>query len=70
MKAKRLDCRGLACPHPVLKTKELLDQGEAPHLTVLVDNPAAQENVGRFLALEPAMLLLDEPFAWGIRSWS
>jgi len=44
-----LDCRGQACPHPVLKTKEMLDQGEVPQLTVLVDNDAARENVSRFL---------------------
>ena len=49
MSAQQLDCRGLACPNPVLKTKELIDRGEADRLTVLVDNPAAQENVSRFL---------------------
>lgn len=45
----RLDCRGLACPGPVIKTKECLDQGDVAQLTVLVDNAAAQENVSRFL---------------------
>jgi selenium metabolism protein YedF len=49
MTEKLLDCRGLACPNPVLKTKELVDQGDAPRLTVLVDNPAAKENIARFL---------------------
>jgi selenium metabolism protein YedF len=49
MPGKPLDCRGLACPNPVLKTKELIDRGDVQQLTVLVDNPAAQENVGRFL---------------------
>jgi selenium metabolism protein YedF len=39
----------LACPNPVIKTKELIDQGDVRQLTVLVDNPAAQENVSRFL---------------------
>ena len=48
MSGKTLDCRGLACPNPVIKTKELVDRGEV-QLAVLVDNPAAQENVGRFL---------------------
>jgi selenium metabolism protein YedF len=43
------DCRGLACPNPVIKTKELIDRGLAPQVKVLVDNPAAQENVSRFL---------------------
>jgi selenium metabolism protein YedF len=49
MAEKKLDCRGLACPHPVIKTKEIVDQGGVEKLTVLVDNLAAQENVSRFL---------------------
>lgn len=49
MKTRELDCRGLACPNPVLKTKELVDRGEPGPLRVLVDNPAAKENVCRFL---------------------
>ncbi len=46
---KELDCRGLACPNPVIKTKELIDRGGVDRLTVLVDNAAARENVSRFL---------------------
>ena len=49
MSEKTLDCRGLACPNPVIKTKELIDRGNVQQFTVLVDNPAAQENVSRFL---------------------
>jgi selenium metabolism protein YedF len=49
MNSRELDCRGQACPHPVLKTKEIVDQGDAQQLTVLVDNEAARENVSRFL---------------------
>jgi selenium metabolism protein YedF len=49
MAEKELDCRGLTCPNPVIKTKEVIDQGDVEKLTVLVDNPAAQENVSRFL---------------------
>jgi selenium metabolism protein YedF len=49
MSGKTLDCRGLACPNPVIKTKELIDRGDVQQLTVLVDNPAAQENVSRLL---------------------
>ncbi|WP_168719290.1 sulfurtransferase-like selenium metabolism protein YedF [Thermosulfurimonas marina] len=43
------DCRGLACPQPVLETKEALEglrEGEV--LRVLVDNEAAVKNVSRF----------------------
>ena len=49
MSEKHLDCRGLACPNPVIKTKELVDRGDVQQITVLVDNPAAQENVSRLL---------------------
>jgi selenium metabolism protein YedF len=49
MKSRELDCRGQACPHPVLKTKEIVDQGEVLEVTVLVENDAARENVSRFL---------------------
>ena len=50
MTEEKLDCRGLACPNPVLKAKEVIDRGGVERLTVLVDNPAAKENVGRFLS--------------------
>jgi selenium metabolism protein YedF len=49
MAEERIDCRGLACPNPVLKTKELVDRRDVDKLTVLVDNVAARENVSRFL---------------------
>jgi len=49
MAEKELDCRGLACPNPVIRTKEIIDAGGVEKLTVLVDNAAARENVGRFL---------------------
>lgn len=49
MREKKLDCRGLACPQPVLKVKELIDDTTVTQVTVVVDNPAAKENVGRFL---------------------
>ena len=49
MVEESIDCRGLACPNPVLKTKDLVDRGDVDKLTVLVDNVAAKENVSRFL---------------------
>lgn len=47
---EKLDCRGLACPSPVLKTKEALERGNVTKVSVLVDNSASQENVSRFLS--------------------
>ncbi|RJR32514.1 MAG: sulfurtransferase-like selenium metabolism protein YedF [Desulfobacteraceae bacterium] len=44
-----LDCRGLACPAPVLQTKNLIDKENPAHIEVRVDNEAARENVSRFL---------------------
>ena len=44
-----LDCRGLACPAPVLETKKALDTKGPSQIVVTVDNEAAKENVSRFL---------------------
>ena len=50
MAEEKLDCRGLACPNPVLRAKEIIERGDVEMLSVLVDNLAAKENVGRFLS--------------------
>lgn len=46
-----LDCRGLACPGPVLKCKACVENAAPKTLTVTVDNQAAKENVTRFLTM-------------------
>ncbi|MEW6424482.1 MAG: sulfurtransferase TusA family protein, partial [Bacillota bacterium] len=49
MAHKELNCKGLACPQPVLETKKALAElPEGASLTVIVDNPAARENVTLF----------------------
>jgi selenium metabolism protein YedF len=60
MSEKSLDCRGLACPNPVIKTKEMIDQGDIQQLTVLVDNEAAKENVSRFLQRAGFLVQVEE----------
>ena len=45
---KEIDCRGMACPQPVVTTKQTLDQLKEGALTVIVDNPSSSENVERF----------------------
>jgi selenium metabolism protein YedF len=45
-----LDARGLTCPAPVLMVKDLVEKEKPNELTVIVDNAASSENVGRFLA--------------------
>jgi selenium metabolism protein YedF len=47
---KEIDARGLACPAPVLQTKTVVENEAATNIKVLVDNPAARENVSRFLS--------------------
>ena len=46
---KELDCRGLACPAPVLQTKEIIEKEHPDLIKVKVDNEAAKQNVSRFL---------------------
>lgn len=48
MNGMTLDCRGKACPQPVIETRQAVEQKPAD-LTVLVDNAPASENVRRFL---------------------
>ncbi len=43
-----VDCRGLACPQPVMTTKEALDQLKEGELLVIVDNAVSCNNVERF----------------------
>jgi selenium metabolism protein YedF len=45
---KILDLTGLACPLPVVRTKEALESGIDKGLIVMVDNIAARDNVTRF----------------------
>lgn len=45
---KEIDCRGMACPQPVVTTKQALDQLKENELTIIVDNPSSSENVERF----------------------
>ncbi|MFO7750594.1 MAG: sulfurtransferase-like selenium metabolism protein YedF, partial [Desulfobacteraceae bacterium] len=44
-----IDCRGIACPGPVLKAKEAIEQPGNGEVALLVDNDAAVENVSRFI---------------------
>lgn len=44
----QIDCRGLKCPQPVLKTKDALEQMVSGEVEVTVDNEASRSNVERF----------------------
>jgi len=46
---REIDCRGLACPAPVLQTKDVLENENPGVVKVVVDNEASKENVSRFM---------------------
>jgi len=48
MKMPVIDCRGLACPQPVVTTKQALDQLKEGEMIVIVDNASSCNNVERF----------------------
>jgi tRNA 2-thiouridine synthesizing protein A len=46
---KTLDCKGLACPMPILKTRKALDQMESGQiLEILGDDPATENDLPAF----------------------
>jgi selenium metabolism protein YedF len=47
-KMSEIDCRGKACPEPVILTKDALAQIKEGELIIIVDNPSSSENVERF----------------------
>lgn len=44
-----IDARGLACPAPVLKTKNMIENENPEIIKVIVDSEAARQNVSQFL---------------------
>lgn len=55
-----IDCKGLACPAPVLTTKDTIETEGLKQLTVIVDNDAAKENVSRFLESQDFSVSINE----------
>jgi selenium metabolism protein YedF len=43
----KIDCRGLKCPEPVIKTKKALEEINEGIVVSIVDNLTAKENVSR-----------------------
>ena len=44
---KTIDCKGLQCPMPVIKTKKYFDLEDSKEALVIVDNEVAKDNVLR-----------------------
>ncbi|MDD2498913.1 MAG: sulfurtransferase-like selenium metabolism protein YedF [Desulfitobacteriaceae bacterium] len=43
----KIDARGLACPAPVIRTKDAIEKSPEEEIITIVDNEAAKENVKR-----------------------
>ncbi len=56
---KEIDCRGMACPQPVLTTKKALEEIPQGKLLVIVDNLAARDNVERFAKSQGAKVEIE-----------
>ncbi len=54
-----INCQNLSCPQPVLRCRQAVADG-AQSLVVLVDNPAARENVARFLTSQGFTVQVEE----------
>lgn len=57
---KQIDCRGLACPQPVLTTKKTMEEMGEGELMVIVDNPSARDNVMRFAQSHGAKVAIEQ----------
>ncbi|MFP4057357.1 MAG: sulfurtransferase-like selenium metabolism protein YedF [Candidatus Brocadiia bacterium] len=55
-----IDVRGLACPEPVIRTKKAIEENPNSVLTILIDDPAARENVTRMAASLGAQVQTEE----------
>jgi len=55
-----VDCRGLACPQPVVTTKKALDQIEEGNLIVIVNNAVSSNNVERFVLSQGCSVEVEE----------
>ncbi|MFH1328489.1 MAG: sulfurtransferase TusA family protein [Candidatus Bathyarchaeota archaeon] len=63
-----VDCIGLYCPIPILKTREALDKMEVGQILELVsDDPAAEEDMKYFARTTGHELLESEKIEGGIR---
>jgi len=62
--SETVDARGLACPQPVVLTRQALQNASGPFM-VLVDNPTARDNVARFARSQGcAVEVFDEDFGF------
>jgi selenium metabolism protein YedF len=56
--ARTVDCRGLACPQPVIETKRALEGASTP-IVVIVDDEGSSTNVRRFVENQGATVRVE-----------
>jgi selenium metabolism protein YedF len=57
---KQIDCRGLSCPQPVIRTKKALDERKNEPIKVLLDNHGSLQNVKRFASSQGCDVVITE----------
>lgn len=57
---KKIDCRGMACPQPVLTAKKTMEEMEEGEFILIVDNPSARDNVERFAQSQGAKVKVEQ----------
>jgi tRNA 2-thiouridine synthesizing protein A len=55
-----IDCRGFACPQPVVATKQALDQLKEDEMIVIVDSASSCKNVERFVRSQGCSAEIEE----------
>ena len=57
---EEIDCRGMACPQPVVTAKKALEDTEGKEFILIVDNLAARDNVERFAKSQEAVVDVEQ----------
>jgi selenium metabolism protein YedF len=57
---KEIDCRGMACPMPVVKAKQALEELKDEELVFIVDDPSSRDNVERFVQSQGCSVEVEE----------
>jgi len=56
----KVDCRGMACPQPVVMAKQAMEKLKEGELTIILDNPSSCENVERFVQSQGCSVKLEK----------
>lgn len=57
---REIDCRGMSCPHPVLMTKQALENPGEDEVMLVVDHLSSCENIKRFAMSQGCLADVEE----------